>query len=247
MTRTFFTDPRPRRHEGTKNVFSMLRVSVSPWLVVVAVVALGNAPAEAQGVSGRGFFDTGAVKLTAAESFEAVAGTSTGFMFGGGGEMVLPIGLFAAVRLSQFQKAGQRVFVFEGETFPLGIDSTIRIRPLEVSGGYRFNRARRPAGPSRSLTPPRVIPYVGGGIGWHRYQESSEFADDDENVNDTFRGYHLLGGAEVRVARWFGVSGEAQWTTVPDALGQDPSGVAAEFDESDLGGVTFRVRVVIGR
>ena len=242
MTRTFFTDPRPRRHEGTKNVFSMLRVSVSPWLMVVAVVALGNAPAEAQGWAGRGFFDAGAVKLTAAESFEAVAGTATGLVFGGGGEVVLPGGIFAAVRLSQFQKTGQRVFVFEGDTFPLGIDSTIRIRPFEVSGGYRFNSGRA----GRSLTPPRVIPYVGGGIGWHRYQESSEFAEEDENVNDTFRGYHLLGGAEVRVARWFGVSGEAQWTTVPDALGQDPNSVSAEFDETDLGGVTFRVRLVIG-
>ena len=243
MTPTFFTDPGPRRHKGTKNVLSMLRASVSPWLMVVAVVALGNAPAEAQGWAGRGFFDTGAVKLTAEESFEAVAGTSTGFVLGGGGEVVLPGGIFAAVRLSQFQKTGQRVFVFEGETFPLGIDSTIRIRPFEVSGGYRFNSGRA----GRSLTPPRVIPYVGGGIGWHRYQESSEFAEEDENVDDTFRGYHLLGGAEVRVARWFGISGEAQWTTVPDALGQDPNSVSAEFDETDLGGVTFRVRLVIGR
>jgi hypothetical protein len=215
--------------------------------VAVVVAVLSPASARAQNVAGRGFVDAGAVKLTAANSFEAVTGTSTGIVLGGGGEIVLPGGIFAAARVSRFQTTGQRVFVFEGETFPLGIDSTIRIIPFEVSGGYRFNRDRRAPGPARSTTPTRIIPYVGGGIGWHRYQETSDFAEDDENVADTFRGYHLLGGAEVRVGRWFGVSGEAQWTTVPDSLGQDPNGVSTAFDETDLGGMAFRVRFVIGR
>lgn len=248
MTRTFFAGPRSRRQEGTKNVFSTLRVFVTPWLVAVAVVVLRPAPAEAQDWAVRGFADIGAVKLTAVKSFEAIVGTSTGIVFGGGGEVVLPIGLFAAVRASRFEKSGQRVFVFEGETFPLGIDTTIRMRPLEVSGGYRFARRSRPTpAPARPIAPPRIIPYVGGGIGWHRYEETSEFADDSENVDETFRGYHLLGGAEVRVTRWLGVGGEFQWTTVPDALGQDPNGVSAAFDESNLGGAAFRVRLVIGR
>ena len=219
------------------------------WIGIgCVVVTVGAVTVEAQGLAARGFADIGAVKLTAAESFEAIAGTATGSVFGGGGEVVLPMGIFASVRASQFERSGQRVFVFEGETFPLGIDTTIRLRPFEVSGGYRFARpnGRAPA-PARSSAPSRIVPYVGGGIGWHRYEETSEFADDNENVDETFRGYHLLGGAEVRVTSWFGVGGEFQWTTVPDALGQDPNGVSSAFEESNLGGAAFRVRLVIGR
>jgi opacity protein-like surface antigen len=219
------------------------------WIVAAGVVAaLDVCTADAQGVNVRGFFDAGAVKLTAAESFEAIVGTSTAVVFGGGGEVVLPAGIFASARISQFQKTGERVFVFEGQTFPLGIDTTIRVRPIEVSGGYRFGgRSRPPLVPARPGLSPRVIPYIGGGLGWHRYTETSEFAEDDENVDETFLGYHLLGGAELRVTRWFGVGGEVQWTMVPDALGQDPNGASAAFGETDLGGVAFRVRFVVGR
>jgi opacity protein-like surface antigen len=128
------------------------------------------------------------------------------------------------------------VFVFEGETFDLGIETNVRIAPVDVTGGYRFFDADR-----------RVVPYLGAGLGWHRYEETSEFAEDDENVDERHRGYHVLGGAEVRLARWLGVGGELQWTTVPEALGQDPNGVSAAFEETDLGGVSFRVNVIVGR
>jgi opacity protein-like surface antigen len=204
--------------------------------VAVIVVALSPAVANGQTVGVRGFFDVGTTTFTASKSFEAILGTPTGTVFGGGGEVVLPIGIFATVRASQFKKTGERVFVFEGETLPLGIDTTIRIRPFEVSGGYRFRGLEK-----------RVVPYAGAGIGWHRYEETSEFAEDDENVDETFLGYHVLGGAEFRLTRWLAVSGEFQWTTVPDALGQDPNGVSAAFEETDLGGTAFRVRFVIGR
>jgi hypothetical protein len=56
-----------------------------------------------------------------------------------------------------------------------------------------------------------------------------------------------MGGVEFRIARWIGVAGEAQWATVPDALGGDPNGVSDLFDEDNLGGTTIRVKVVIGR
>jgi opacity protein-like surface antigen len=211
-------------------------VSRALGCTVLALAVLVPARAEAQAIGARGFFDAGSVRFSASKSFEAILGTASATVFGGGGEVVLPAGIFATVRASQFKKSGQRVFVFEGETFPLGIDTTIRIRPFEVSGGYRFGGLDR-----------RVAPYVGGGLGWHRYEETSEFADDNENVDETFRGYHVLGGAEFRVMRWFAVGGEFQWTTVPDALGQDANGVSAAFEETDLGGTAFRVRFVIGR
>jgi opacity protein-like surface antigen len=183
----------------------------------------------------RGFADLGAFSFAAQQSFDTILGTRTGTLFGGGAEVVLPQGVFAGVRASRFQRDGERVFIVRDETFGLGIDTTVRITPIELTGGYRFPVGRR------------LLPYVGGGIGWHRYQETSEFATDDENVDETHRGYHLLGGAEVRIARWFGVGGEVHWTTVPDALGQDPNGASAAFDETNLGGVGFRVKFVVGR
>lgn len=215
------------------------RAAGARWLGVLCLAAFAElhvSAADAQTWGARGTVDAGIRTFTAADSFEAILGTASGAVFGGGGELVLPQRIFANVRVSRFQKTGQRVFVFEGETFELGIDATIRITPVEVTGGYRFGDLDR-----------RVIPYVGGGLGWHRYQETSEFAEDDENVNETFQGYHVLGGAELRLARWFGVGGEFQWTTVPGALGQDPNGVSAVFEESNLGGMAFRVRFVVGR
>jgi hypothetical protein len=34
---------------------------------------------------------------------------------------------------------------------------------------------------------------------------------------------------------------------VPDALGQSPSSAATAFDETNLGGFTVRIKLVIGR
>ena len=192
-------------------------------------------PAPEPSLAVRGFADVGGFSFRAAESFEAVLGSRSGRSFGGGGEIVLPQGIFAGVRASRFQKSGERVFVFENETFGLGIPTTIRVTPIEITGGYRFGSTGR------------IVPYVGGGVGWHRYEETSDFATDEENVDETNTGYHLLGGAEVRLARWLGVGGEVQWTTVPDALGQDPNGVSAAFGETNLGGAAFRVKFVVGR
>ena len=199
------------------------------------MIASAEVGAQTSGVSLRGFADVGSTTFTAKESFTAVLGSERGVVFGGGVEAVLPQRVFVALRASRFREQGERVFLFDGESFDLGIPTTVTVTPVELSGGYRFGVGAR------------LVPYAGGGIGWHRYQETSEFAEASENVEETFRGYHVFGGAEVRLARWMGVGAEAQWATVPDALGQDPNGVSAAFDESDLGGVTLRVKLVIGR
>ena len=182
----------------------------------------------------RGFADVGMTTFTAGESFDAVFDTKGGTVFGGGGEVVLPQRIFASVRLSRFRATGERVFVFEDEVFKLGIPVAMTITPVELTGGYRFDFGQR------------FVPFAGGGVGWHRYEETSEFATDEENVKERHTGYHILGGAELRIARWLAVAGEAQWTTVADALGQDPNGVSAHFGETDLGGRTLRVKIVIG-
>jgi len=211
-------------------------VTARPTTRFFAAVALATslfiaAPASAQV---RGFADIGATTFTAKQSFETVLGSATGMAFGGGVEFVLPLHLFVDVHASRFRKDGERVFLFNGETFNLGIPTTVTVTPLEFTGGMRFGDAR-------------VVPYAGGGIGRHQYEETSEFATAAENVKQSFTGYQLLGGAEVRISQWLAAGGEVQWTTVPKALGTDPNGVSTQFHETNLGGVTFRIKVIVGR
>lgn len=182
----------------------------------------------------RGFGDVGATTFTAEQSFNAILGSRIGTVFGGGVEAVLPPRIFVNVRASRFRETGQRVFLFGGEQFDLGIPTTITLTPVELTGGYRF--------PFWS----RVIPYGGAGVGWHQLEESSQFALPEENVKDRFIGYHVLGGVELGLARWIAAAGELQWATVPDAVGDDSNSIAHEFNESDLGGTTFRFKIIVG-
>jgi opacity protein-like surface antigen len=199
------------------------------WLVL-AVAYPGVAQAQI-----RGFVDVGATRFAATESFEAIVGSASGPVFGGGVEVALPHGLFASLRASRFRKNGHRVFLFEGRQFDLDIDTTVTVTPLQFSAGYRFTRV----GP--------VVPYGGAGVGWHRYKESSAFATETEDVDQGFTGYHILGGTELRLTRFVAVAAEAEWAAVPDALGNDRNGVSASFDEHDLGGFTVRLKGVVGR
>jgi opacity protein-like surface antigen len=214
----------------------ILGVSTSRYVVALCIAAFTLVcpmSSEAQ-LAFRGFADAGSTTFTAEKSFAAVLGTTSGPVFGGGVELV-ERNIFLNVRASRFQKTGERVFVFEGEEFPLGIPETITVTPIQVNGGYRFDFGSR------------VVPYAGIGVGWHTLSDTSEFADDSENLEETYRGFQVTGGAEFRVARWLGIGGEAEWSRVPNGLGQTDNSVAKEFGETDLGGTTFRVRIVIGR
>ena len=207
------------------------------WPVaVVVVVMLQGSPSDAQSsFMLRGFGDMGWTTFAAEKSFTAVLGSDTGRVIGGGVEAVLPQHVFVSLRASRFREVGQRVFLFNGVQFGLGIPTTITVTPVELTAGYRFDFGWR------------VVPYGGAGVGRHRYVETSEFSEASENVSERFSAYHILGGAELRLAQWLGAAAEAQRATVPDALGDDPNSVSHEFDESDLGGVTFRLKVVVGR
>jgi opacity protein-like surface antigen len=205
---------------------------------LLAGLAAGSGVASAQVrplFTVRGFGDVGATTFTAADSFEAVLGSSSGTVFGGGIDVIERHNVFATFRASRFRENGERVFRFNDEVFGLGTPVNVTVTPIELTGGYRFDRGWR------------VVPYGGAGLSWHRYKETSQFATDAENVDETFNGYQVLGGAEVRIWRWLGAAGEVQWTAVPDALGQDPNGISSEFDETDLGGTTVRFKIVIGR
>jgi hypothetical protein len=192
-------------------------------------------PAGEPAVRVRGFVEAGARTFTASQSFDAVLGAHAGPLFGAGAEALVGR-FFVSFGVSRFQKDGERVVVAGGDAFPNGIATTISVVPIEISAGWRFADSDR-----------SVIPYLGGGIGWHKYKETSDFAAADEDVQFTKAGFQVLGGAEWRASRWLGVAGEAAWMRVPDAFAGGPTSAAGVFGEDDLGGAVFRVKVVIGR
>jgi hypothetical protein len=189
-----------------------------------------------EGIQVGGYAMFGRINFTANESFDAVTGKPSGTIFGGGARVGLPLGgLFVDLGAWRYRGEGERVLVADDQVFRLGIPVEITVTPIELSAGWRF-RIRRA---------PKLVPYAGGGLTILKYQETSEFANAGDDVDDSFNGYHLLGGAEYRILRWLGVAGEASWSTVPDAIGE--SGVSAAFDETDLGGTTFRIKITIGQ
>ena len=193
-------------------------------------------PRQARGVDIGGYAMAGNITFTAAESFDAILGTASGPIFGGGVRVGLPWGgLFVDVGAWRYRDTGERAFIFNDEVIPLGIPVEVTVTPIELSAGWRFRFRRAP----------KFIPYAAGGYTSLNYRETSEFSTPAEDVDETFKGYHLLGGAEYKITRWVGVAGEASWSTVPDAIGE--SGVSDAFNESDLGGRTFRVKITIGR
>ncbi len=180
----------------------------------------------------RGYGEGAYTWFTAADSFKAILDRSGGLFYGGGAQVYFgPI--YVDVGVSRFEKTGERAFVFEGDVVRVGIPDRITMTPLVVTAGYRF--------PAKA----RSVPYLGGGVGSLKFEETSDFADPDENVSERFTSYHAVGGVEYAATRWLFVSGEVRYASVPDALGAP--GIAADFDESDLGGFSVAVKVLVGR
>jgi hypothetical protein len=155
--------------------------------------------------------------------------------YGGGVQLATRRGVYVDLAASHLDRSGQRAFVSNGEIFQLGIPLKISLTPLELTGGYRLKLSPRS----------RLVPYVGGGVGWYRYRETSDFALGDENVEATHAGYLVVGGAEIRLQRWISAALDAQYAAVPGILGL--GGVSKEVGENDLGGVAARIRVILGR
>lgn len=172
-------------------------------------------------------------RMAASESFKAITGSDVVRSYGGGLQITnLWRGLFVEASAARASVDGERVFVFGDEVFPLGIPLAISMTPLDVVAGWRA-----PVG--------RVTPYVGGGMAVVWYKETSDFADADENIDERFRGFVVMGGAEVRLARWVHLRGDVRYRRVNDAFGV--GGVSAQFDEKTLGGLGTGVHLIIGR
>jgi len=217
-------------HVSGPALAALPNVSAAAAQTAATAPARRRRPASRFGV--RGYGEAAYQWFAAADSFKAILDTSSGLFYGGGGQVHFgPI--YVDVGVSRFEKTGERAFVFEGDVFRLGIPDRITMTPLVVTAGYRF--------PIRD----RVVPYVGGGVGSLKFEETSEFADPDENVSERFTSYHGVAGMEYAAMRWLFVAGEVRYASVPDALGAP--GIAADFDESNLGGLSVAVKILVGR
>jgi len=221
---------------------SVTSVARSLAIVPAAIALLLLSPFDASAqltrtpASIEGYAVFGRISLTAAESFEAIVGESSGPILGGGIRIGLGLGgLFLDIGAWRFHAEGERAFIIDNEVIGLGIPVDVKVTPIEISGGWRFR--------IRKL--PKLIPYAAGGLTSMRYEETSDFSTPTEDGHDTFNGYHLLGGAEYKITRWLGVAGEASWASVPDAIGK--AGVSKTFNETDLGGTSLRLKIAIGQ
>lgn len=216
----------------------MRRLIFQMLCALMLTLGAGVVPAGAQssgdiGIRGFGMF--GNMVFTAEESFKTVLDRNSGPIFGGGGTVLLPWGIFVEIGAWRFKEDGERVFIGPNdEIFKLGIPVEITVIPLEVTAGYRFTTLAR-----------RVVPYGGVGYSRYRYKETSQFADAAENVDERFTGFHVTGGVEFLALRWLAIGGEATWSSVADALGE--AGVSKHFNEDNLGGTSVRLKISVGR
>jgi opacity protein-like surface antigen len=182
--------------------------------------------------SARGYGMVSIDWFQASDSFKAILDQSSGVFYGGGGQAIFRH-FFVDVSLEHFKKTGERAVVVDGNVFRLGIPDTITMDPLRVVGGYRFSQQNG------------VTPYVGGGIGSVRFQETSDFAEADETTDERFTSYHAVAGVEYAARKWLWVAGEVRYSSVPDAIGAP--GIASDFDETNLGGFGVAVKVLVGK
>jgi hypothetical protein len=197
-------------------------------------------PPSSRSIEIGGYAMAGLMNFTAADTFDVIFGQPSGPIFGGGARIGLPWrtafgGVFVDVGAWRFHDEGERVFIFGGEEIGLNIPVDVTITPFELSAGWQF-RFRRV---------PRFRPYAAAGLSSYGYRETSPLNTPAEDIDERFGGYHLSGGAEYRITRWLGVAGEVNWTTIADSIGT--AGVSAEFDETDLGGTSLRLKITIGR
>ena len=182
----------------------------------------------------RGFGSFAFDKEAARESFAAILGSDSIRSFGGGVQVTnLVGGLFAEAAFEHSSETGERVFVFEDDVYKLGIPLEITQTPIDLAGGWRFD------------TSDRFKPYLGAGVTFMRYQETSDLPEPDDDVDVREMGYMAFAGLEVMAARWVHIRGEARYRRIDNVLGD--GGASGEFGETTLGGIGGSLKIVIGR
>ena len=174
-------------------------------------------------------------RMAAQNSFDGVlddSSKSRPMLFGAGVDVErIWKGAFVRFSATRTSNKGSRVFVDSSKkVHSLNVPLTITLTPIEVGGGWRFERGK-------------VKPYVGAALLFQRYEETSTGAAVGENVKATDGGLAFFGGVDVALGV-LRVGGEGFYRRVP--VESDAPSVLADFNEDNLGGVGFRVLFGVG-
>jgi hypothetical protein len=189
-----------------------------------------STPGTRPAVGVRAFGDITSTAFTAKDTFKAVFGSPSGVFFGGGAEVRMADVVFVQAAIRRYRATGERVFVSNGEVFPLGIEDTLTLTPVTFTFGGRV-----PLG--------HLAAFAGAGIGFEQVRETSKFSEAGDDTDQRIRTYHVAGGVEWK-SGVVGVAGEVGFTRARNALS---GGLADIYGEHDLGGIDVRIRVLIGR
>jgi hypothetical protein len=219
----------------------------SSFIGVVVLVAMAST-AHAQGSPPTGRQDSGglgvdifagavASRPSAKESFKAVGLPSSAVDFGGGARLTgLWSGVFVQVSGTRWRDTGERVFIdSDGTRFPLGIPLGVKATFVDGTLGVQapFSTGRNP-----------YLFFLGAGVGFVRYSESSPFADAGENLDVKKVSYHALAAVEIPIVRHLAAVVETKYRYVPNLLGE--GGASAIFGEDSFGGLNATVGLRIG-
>jgi opacity protein-like surface antigen len=215
----------------------------------------------------RGYFISDVTFMTANQSFDAVLGASK-FVGVGIGVDITNIykDVFVRLTYASFGGDGSRVLVDSGQVLPLDIPIRVRVKPLDLSVGWRFTPKPKAPTPPRPGAPPpptpppppparpgarpgtapaqkvsRFTPYMGGGLVFIRYEEESDVPTPGDNTSAHFTGYNVFGGVDISLAKHITAGGEVQYRAIPNALGD--AGVSQTYGETDLGGIVIRFMI----
>lgn len=129
--------------------------------------------------------------------------------------------------------------------FPIMHDTSLEIIPVQAT--FKFLPGGRYSEGRKYYALNKIIPYVGGGIGFYlwEYRENGEFIDFSDMsiypevfISDGVAvGAHLLGGIEIPFDPYWSVLMEAKYSIVDDDLNKD----FGDFGKIDLSGWSFIV------
>jgi hypothetical protein len=225
--------PAPRRTPAPL-VWAALRgwIRAGSAQLVSGSLHIGSTPRPPGRFTVRGFGQTGGTVFDARDSFDTLVGSTFGLMSGGGGQVVFPNGAYAQVGFDRFRKTGSRVLVSGNQLFMLDSPTQLTVTPILGTVGYRA--------PGYS----RFAPYVGVGLGWHSLARGvprprGDRPDRREQARLPRRRRHRVPHRALpRHRRRGSVRIGAK------ALGQ--TGLLAVYGEENLGGGTFRSKVIVG-
>ncbi|HUL72822.1 MAG TPA: hypothetical protein VLT86_06950 [Vicinamibacterales bacterium] len=190
-------------------------------------------PKKKEKVGFRAYVGVDIEAMSASQSFKAVTGSST-FIGPSGGVEITNIWhtVFARVAFAHASKDGQRVFVNNGTVFPLNIPLKVGMTPIELGGGFR-----------RVMDKKKLwTGYAGVSALFLNYSETSTGALAGDDTHQTFTGVTIFGGVDRGFHKYLMTGVEAQYRSVPNALGT--AGVSQAYNETNLGG--FAVRIFFG-